>query len=107
MRRHRIPVWILNDAAHVLIRLDIAVGGVDERARLYGIDDGAPRISVQCHLRIEYIVDSLKRVDLAACRPIRRKSIGPKCGPHGALGKESVHNQRLWYSQRVTVQCSH
>ena len=58
---------------------------------------------MQCHLRIEYIVDSLKRVNLAACRPMRRNSIGPECGPHGTLGKVSVHQSLTWDSQKVTV----
>ena len=59
-------------------------------ARLYRIYDAVPRFSVQCHLRIKYIVDNFKRVNLAACRPIRRNRIGPECGPHGTPGKVSV-----------------
>ena len=50
----RTRVRVLNDAAQVRIRCGVAVGGVDERARLHGIDDGAPRLSVQRHLRIGY-----------------------------------------------------
>jgi hypothetical protein len=47
-------VRVLNDAAQVRIRSGVAVCGVDERARLHGIDDGAPRLSVQRHLRVGY-----------------------------------------------------
>ena len=97
-----IPVRILNDANHVLIRLDIAVGGVDKRARLYRIYEGAPRLRVQCDLRIKYIVDNLKCVNPTACRPIRRNSIGPECGPHGTPGKMSVRQSlTMGFAKRV------
>jgi hypothetical protein len=80
-------VWILNEAALVLVHQDGAIGGVDDGARLNGIDDGAARRSVQCHLSILYQIDGLKRVNLAVCRPILPSR--PECGPHGALGTRS------------------
>jgi hypothetical protein len=68
--RRAVPdrVRVARDAALVVVRVRVAVGGVDNLARLVRARLRAARLGVQAHLRRRHVVHALER------------SISPPCG---------------------------
>jgi hypothetical protein len=77
-------IRVARDAALVVVRVRVAVGGVDDLARLVRARLRAARLGVQAHLRRRHVVHALERVDLAPLRPHLRRR--PERGPDGAPG---------------------
>jgi hypothetical protein len=75
-------------AARVGVRLEVAVGRVDQGRGLHGVDLRAARVGMERHLVHGHAVDALERVDLAAGRPARRGR--PEAGPDRTLTEVKV-----------------
>jgi hypothetical protein len=94
-RERRAPanrVRVARDAALVVVRVRVAVGGVDDLARLVRARLRAARLGVEAHLRRRHVVHALERVDLAPLRPHLRRR--PERGPDGALGGAGRRQRR-------------
>jgi hypothetical protein len=96
-----VRIRVLCDAALVVVRLEGAVGRVDERARLHRVDDSAAGFGVQRGLRVVHHVDPLKRVDFAAFGPIWR--LRPEGRPDGTLTEGACGVSTSIDSRRVRM----